>query len=130
MNLHSIASNVIAAINPPVVCTLQQSFGYTTGPDGTQSPNYQSFPGVTVQVQALSYSDLAKSGGMNIQGTRRAAYLSGNWEGVDRQALKGGDLLVMPDLPDFPGPTTWLVTQVLEHWSGWVKLAITLQAAN
>jgi hypothetical protein len=127
VNLHGIVSPSIGAINPPIVCTYQQSVGYNVAPDGTQTPNYQTFNGVTVQVQALSYTDLMKLGALNIQGTRRKIYLNGNVEGIDRQAIKGGDLFVMPNLPDFPGPTTWLVAQVLEWWADWCCVAITLQ---
>ena len=127
MNLHAIVAGAVGVVNPFVFAALQLSTGYNTGADGTQTPNYATINDVPVQVQALSYTDLMKLGGLNIQGTRRAVYLNGNIEGVDRQAIKGGDLFVMPDLPDFPGPTTWLVTQVLEHWPGWSKLAITLQ---
>ena len=47
--------------------------------------------------------------------------------GPNRQAIKGGDLFTMPSLPTFPGPTTWLVTQVLEHFEGWTSVALTLQ---
>lgn len=60
----------------------------------------------------------------------RGIYVTGNSEGVNRAALKGGDLFIMPNLPSFPGPTVWLATQVLEHWdgkSGWTKVAVTLQ---
>jgi len=122
MNLHQIVAGAIGTVNPQILCTLQVSTGYNKQPDGTQTPNYAQYVNVPVQVQALTYSDL-----MNIQGTRRACYLNGNIEGVDRQAIKGGDLFTMPDLPDFPGPTTWLVAQVLEWWPNWSKIAITLQ---
>lgn len=127
MNLHSIVSGAIGTINPFVLCQLQMSTGYNVQPDGTQTPNYATFADVPVQVQALTYTDLMKMSGLNIQGTRRAVYLNGNWEGLNRQEGKGGDILTMPDLPGFPGPTTWLVAQVLEWWADWCKLAITLQ---
>ncbi len=127
MNLSAIVSGVISAVNPPVMCQLQMSTGYNIAPDGTQTPNYATFAPVPVQIQSLGYTDLMKLGGLNIEGTRRKAYMNGNIEGADRSAIKGGDLLIMPSTPDFPGPTTWLVAQVLEHWPGWTALAITLQ---
>ncbi len=127
MNLSSIVSGAIAAVNPPIMCQLQMSTGYNIAPDGTQTPNYATFAPVPVQIQSLGYTDLMKLGGLNIEGTRRKAYMNGNIEGADRSAIKGGDLLIMPSTPDFPGPTTWLVAQVLEHWPGWTALAITLQ---
>lgn len=127
MNLQAITAGAVGAINPPVLCDLRVSVGYAIGGDGTQAPAYAAFTGIPCQVQALTYSDLMKTGGTNQQGTRRAIYMQGNIEGLDRQAIKGGDLIVMPDLPDFPGPTTWLVAQAIEHWPGWSKLAVTLQ---
>lgn len=130
MNLHGIVAPFIAAVNPPILCTLRMSTGYTIGPDGTQYPRYEDFPNVPVDVQALSYTDLMKISGLNIQGTRRKAYLNGGWEGLNRQAQKGGDLLVMPGLPDFPGPTTWLIAVVSEFWPDWCAVILTLQLSG
>ena len=127
MNLQGIVAPCIGVINPPILCSLQASTGYTIGADGTQTPTYTTVSGLSAQVQALTYTDLMKLGGLNIEGTRRKVYLSGNFEGVDRQAVKGGDILTMPNLPGFPGPTTWLVAQVLEWFQDWVSLACTLQ---
>lgn len=127
MNLHSIVTSAISTVNPPILCTLRVSSGYNVQANGRQTPNYQDFVNVSVQIQALSYTDLMKLDALNVQGTRRKAYLNGNIEGIDRQAIKGGDLFIMPDLQQFPGPTEWLVALVLEHWDGWSCLAITLQ---
>ena len=130
MNLHGIVSGYIGAVNPPTFCTIMLSSGYTTGPDGTRTPTYTAVFNIPVDVQALSYTDLMKIAGLNIEGTRRKLYLNGSLEGIDRQAVKGGDLVVMPNLPDFPGPTTWLVVQVLEFWPDWCSVAVTLQNGN
>ena len=127
MNLHGIVSGAIGVINPPTLCTLRTSTGNTTRPDGTRVPGYSDTPLVPVQVQSLTYTDLMKLGGLNIEGIRRAAYINGNPQGIDRQAIKGGDLITMGNLAGFPGPTVWLVAQVLEHWPDWSALAITLQ---
>jgi len=127
MNLHAIASPAIGVVNPPVFCTVRTSTGYTVAGDGTQVPTYSTASDVPVQVQALAYTDLMKLGAMNIQGTRRKGYFYGNVEGLDRAAIKGGDLVTMPSLPTFPGPTVWLVAQVLEHFEGWTSVALTLQ---
>jgi hypothetical protein len=127
MNLHKIVSGAISAVNPQTLVMWRISSGHNIAPDGTQTPNYITVPNVPVQVQALSYSDLMKMGALNVQGTRRKIYMNGNPEGLDRNAIKGGDLVDMPNLPNFPGPTTWLVTQVLEHWPDWASIAITLQ---
>lgn len=130
MNLHALVSPQVGSVNPQVICGLQMSAGYTINAAGIQVPQYAAAIAIPVQIQALSYTDIMRMGGLNIQGTRRAAYLNGNWEGVDRNAIKGGDLLTMPDTAGFSGPTTWLVAQVLEHWPQWTKLAITLQNGN
>ena len=127
MNLHAVVAPCIAPVNPPILCTLRMSTGYTIGPDGTQYPTYRDYVNVPVDVQALSYTDLMKIGGLNIQGTRRKAYINGNWEGLNRPRQKGGDLLVMPNLPDFPGPTTWLIAMVSEWWQTWCCVLVTLQ---
>lgn len=127
MNLHGIVASAISAVNPLIACTWRQSTGFNTVPDGTRVPNFQDVANIPCQVQALSYTDLMKTGSMNIEGIRRKVYMKGNPEGIDRQTIKGGDLLVMPDLPGFPGPTTWLVAQVLEHWPDWCSVAATLQ---
>jgi hypothetical protein len=127
MNLHAIAAPAVGVVNPPVLCSVQISTGYTIAGDGTQLPTYATPVDAFVQVQALTYTDLMKLGAMNIQGTRRKGYFYGNVEGIDRAAIKGGDLVTMPDLPTFPGPTVWLVAQVLEHFEGWTSVALTLQ---
>lgn len=127
MNLHAIAAPAIGVVNPPVLCTVKVSTGYTIAADGTQVPTYATTDGVSVQVQALTYTDLMKLGAMNIQGTRRKGYFYGNAEGLNRAAMKGGDIVIMPSLPTFPGPTTWLVAQVIEHFEGWTSCALTLQ---
>lgn len=127
MNLLAITAGAIAAVNPTVLCTVKVSTGYTVAADGTQVPTYATTTGVPAQVQALGYTDTMKLGGLNIEGIRRAIYFNGNVEGLDRQAIKGGDLIIMPSLPGFAGPTTWLVAQQLEWWPDWSKVAATLQ---
>jgi hypothetical protein len=130
VNLLTLTAGAISTVNPPICCTLQQSTGYTIGPDGSQQPSYRTFTGVPCQIQSLTSQDLRHLDALNLQGTMRAIYLFGNIEGVDRSAVKGGDMFIFPDLPTFRGPTTWLVTQVIEHWdgtTGWTKIAVTLQ---
>jgi hypothetical protein len=127
MNLHGIVSSAVGAINPPISVTLSLSAGYTTAPDGTREPAYAQVSGVQAQVQALSFTDLQKLGSLNLTGIRRKLYLNGNIEGIDRQAVKGGDLVQMGALPGFPNVTTWLVVQQLEWWQDWCSIAVTLQ---
>lgn len=125
MNLHGIVSGAIGTINPFVLATVQRSAGSTTYADGTRAPIYTTFT-ARVQVQALTFSDLTQLDGLNIQGTRRAIYLSGEVEGVVRAQQEGGDLLVFP-AGTLPEGNTWLAALVLEAWPDWRKVAIVLQ---
>ena len=124
MNLHSIVAPLIAAVNPPLPCSLQKSNGYTVNDDGTQVPSYDAPISIQVQCQALQYNDIAQLNGLNIQGRRLAMYIYGNWEGLVRSESKGGDLITLPDC------SVWLCALVLEPWAqsaGWTKIAATLQ---
>lgn len=125
MNLHGIVSGAIGAVNPFVFATVKRSTGYTTAPDGSRTATYQTF-GAKVQVQALTYSDLRQLDGLNIQGVRRAIYLSGEVEGVVRVQQEGGDLIVFPNRT-LPEGNVWLAAYVLEQWPDWRKIAIVLQ---
>ncbi|MDR3534023.1 MAG: hypothetical protein P4L90_26085 [Rhodopila sp.] len=124
MNLHQIVSGAIGTVNPLVYATLRMSTGYTVGQDGTPEPAYADYHGIPAQIQALTYSDLQKISGLNIQGTRRAIYVNGKVEGLDRNSIKGGDLFTFPD------GTMWLVAMVLEAWPDWTKVAVTQQVST
>ncbi len=79
------------------------------------------------QVQALTFRDLTQISGLNLNGTRRGIYLSGNVDGVVRSEMKGGDLIIFLD------GRVWLVAMQLEAWGAsgtsdvWSKVAVTLQ---
>lgn len=124
MNLHSIAVGLISAVNPQVLATVRVSTGYTVLPNRKQVPTYDTMTDVPAQVQALTFRDLQQLDGLNLNGTRRAIYLYGRFDGVVRSQVKGGDLVT---LVDSPNAGVWLVAQVLEQWSGWCKVAVTLQ---
>jgi hypothetical protein len=128
LNLHSIVTPAISAINPPVTASVSRSTGYTTNADGSRVPTYSVPFSVQVQAQSLTYTDLMQLNGLNIQGIRRAIYLSGVVEGVVRVAQNGGDILTFPS-GTFPEGNVWLAAHVLESWSqsGWTKIAIVLQ---
>lgn len=126
MNLHSIVAPYVAAVNPWVTATLRRSTGYTTNADGSRTPTYASARAVWVQMQALQYNDIAQVDGLNLEGERRAFYLNGNWDGVERADNRGGDLITLAD------GSVWLVALVLENWAfadGWVKVAATRQVS-
>src|SRR5262249_49170040 len=100
---------------------LQVSTGNTIGADGTPTPSYAAPVTVPGQVQPLMYSDLRQLDALNIQGSTDAIYFEGNVQAIVRQTNRGGDLVT-----DQAG-TVWLVTQVLEHWPDWTKVAVTRQ---
>lgn len=124
MNLHGIVRSAVAVVNPTVFATLRVSAGYTIGADLKQIPQYHTIHNVPCQMQALTYTDLMKIDGMNIQGTRRAIYISGDVQGVNRAEIKGGDLFTFAD------GTEWLVVQALETWPQWSKVCVTQQLGN
>jgi hypothetical protein len=99
---------------------------------GTRSSGYTAFPGLQMQVQALSAEDLQHLDGLNQQQTVRAVYMNGQVQGVQRPDVQGGDILQIPTgLTAATGATfdTWLVKQVIEGWDidGWCKVAVVLQ---
>ena len=120
MNLHAIAGPVIAAVNPFVTVSVQQSTGYTTAADGTRSPTYTTIS-VSAQVQPLSFSDIQHADALNIQGSRRKVYVNGALNGLVRFQMKGGDLVTLPD------GSVWIVAFVSEQWPDWVSVVVTLQ---
>ena len=120
MNLHGIARGIISTVNPEMRVHLQTSTGYTTNDDGSRVPTYSdSYP--SAQVQSLSTADLRHLDALNIQGSQRKIYLSGDVAAIVRVSKKGGDIITLPDL------TVWLTTAALEQWPDWCCVAVTLQ---
>lgn len=119
MNLHSLVSGAIGAVNPFVPGTMRVSTGYTTSGPGKRTPTYSDMA-VSVQLQAQTYKDLQQTDGLNIQGVVKSAYVNGNFNGVNRPKQQGGDLLIV-------GTDTWLIVQPLEEWPGWCKFVVALQ---
>lgn len=102
-----------------------QSTGYTTNAAGKRTPTSITLT-VKAQVQALSSTDLKQIDGLNIQGTLRAVYLYGGAAGVIRANQIGGDILVFPEVKGGT-PKNWLISTVLENWTDWTKVIVTLQ---
>ncbi len=124
MNLNAIVAGPVGNINPAITGTLKVSAGSTTRADGIRTPNFDTFPGVSLQVQPLTTGDLKQLDALNIQNVERAVYMNGNIQGLNRKGGMGGDILV------FGNPaTTWLVTAVIEPWdaNGWTKVGVTQQ---
>lgn len=79
---------------------------------------------ILAQVQPVTGGDLRHMDALNLQGSHRAVYASTNIRGIVRFALRGGDLVTLPD------GSTWLVNQLMEPFfdtAGWQKCIITLQ---
>ena len=120
-----------AALLPGTLVTGQLS-GAAGGPGLYSISQQQTVAGeamttsmsLLAQVQPLSANELRHMDMLNLQGSHRAVYVSAPVRGIQRAALKGGDLVVLPD------GSTWLVTQPLESFyssAGWNKFVITLQ---
>lgn len=128
MNLHAIAGPIVAAVNPTIQVSVRISAGtYTTAPDGTRTPIYVDGGTIPAQIQSLTADELRQLEGLNIQGTKRGIYLHGKYDGVNRVAHKGGDLITYPEGSTYPFGTSWLVVHVLEQWPDWCKVAVTQQ---
>lgn len=121
MNLHSIVSGAVGAINPLVTATLRASAGSTTAPDGKRIAVYADPVTVRCQVQSLQYNDILQLDALEIQGSKSKIYVNGRWQGLVRPDRRGGDLITMPD------GRVYLVTLVLEEWPDWCCVAVTLQ---
>lgn len=98
---------------------------------GKRVPGFTTTTGHTMQVQAASGQDLDHVDGLNLQAIYRSVYVNGTVHGVNRPALKGGDLLLIPTgLSATPPLTdTWLVKSVPEPWDagGWTRVIVVLQ---
>lgn len=124
MNLHNIASPLVAAVNPWTTGLYFKSNGSATGADGKRTPTYLPALSVTIQMQALSWKDTQMLDSVNLAGERRAMYVNGDWQSIERPDLRGGDKIVLSD------GTAWLIVQNLENWNataGWSKVAVTRQ---
>ena len=122
MNLHTIASGAIAAVNPFQAVVIRTSTGAVVNPDGTRTPSYAAPVTVSGQVQQLTTRDLRQLEALSIQGSSRKVYLNGEVDAIVRVSQKGGDLLTLQD------GSIWLTTHVLEQWDvGWCAVACTLQ---
>lgn len=132
MNLHGIVSPYVAAINPFVTACLWVSTGSTKNRDYSETATYAKYPGIKIQMQALSGRDLRQLEMLNIQGVTRKAWLNGFVEGLNRAAGKGGDLIVFASDMSVPTPlqgTAWLVEVVFETWDadGWCSVGLIQQ---
>lgn len=135
MNLRNIANRATRRINPNVVVTLYRSTGYTTDASFRQVPSYAAPETITVQVQALTQSELQHLDKLNISNGQASLFANTQLSSVDRPSQRGGDKIVFGNDASIPAEMrgqTWLVVALLEGWatSGWCKVAITSQMGS
>lgn len=125
INVRGIANRMIQPVNPDTAGVHQRSNGYTTLPSGKRNPIFVSTD-VLLQVQAATAAQLKHIENINTESVYRNVRLWGNALGVSRPDVRGGDLLLFPQVP-MGTRQTWLVVQVLESWPEWCSLIVCLQ---
>jgi hypothetical protein len=106
--------------------TWRRSSGTTILTTGRVVPLYDDTTNLKIQVQALSGRDLKHVNYLGVQGVRRAVYMYGNVQGINRPNNQGGDLLIFPETPGGT-PKVWLVSIVFETWPDWCRVGVSLQ---
>jgi len=124
-NVRALANKYIQVTNKNQQINWVQSNGYVTDDAGKRTPKTITLT-VEAQIQALSATDLKHIDGLNITGVMRSVYMYGNAAGVVRADQIGGDILVFPETPNGCNKN-WLITQVMETWSDWCHVVVTLQ---
>ena len=124
-NVRALANKYIQVTNKNQQINWVQSNGYVTDDAGKRTPKTITLT-VDAQVQALSATDLKHIDGLNITGVMRSVYMYGNAAGVVRVDQLGGDILVFPECAGGCN-RNWLITQVMETWSDWCHVIVTLQ---
>jgi hypothetical protein len=133
MDLRGICDAAIQIVNPDITVLVIPSTGFTIDPTSLmQVPTGGASISGPAQLQAMSYGDLKKIDGLNIQGVVKAIYLKGSLSGVVRPNQQGGDLVfISPESGAQPQDVgQWLVVKVLENWPTWTKAAIQLQGGQ
>lgn len=120
MDLHSIVSGAIGAVNPFVTAQLLASTGYATNPDGSTTPGYATPVSIQVQAQELSFKELEHANNLNLQGILKSIYCPGTVQAVNRLAGTGGDKIVIAG-------DTYLAVAITEQWPDWVRVIGQLQ---
>lgn len=121
MNLHSMVSGAIGAINPHQKASVIVQGGYQTLPSGKTVPKPSEPVEVLLQRQELTQKDLAHIAGMNVQGQLCGVYLNGQHSGIVRPDGKGGEQFTLAD------GTVWKVIAVPEQWPDWSKVILCRQ---
>lgn len=120
MNMHNLVRGVIQSVNPDIPVTVLPSTGSSENAAGRVIPAYGTPITTTGQKQPVTGKDIERFQQQNIQGVACKMHLNGNYEGLFRVLGKGGDLLQFES-------QTYLVVSVMERWSDWCCVALTLQ---
>lgn len=126
MNLHHLVRPAVGLLNPDISAVLHRNCGgYHTNAAGERQPLFDILRG-NIQVQAVNGNDLQHAETLNLQGVLRTVFLYGNWFGVVRADVKGGDMLQFADV-GCRQMQDWRIVQVLETWPDWSKVLVCLQ---
>lgn len=128
LDLRTIANGAIQGINPDLQITILQPDGYAIDPDTlVQVPNWIEQPALG-NVQSMSSDDLTQVSALNIEGTMRAVYLRGNYNGIFRPGQQPNTVLrLTTNESGTIAERHWNVFKVLEVWDTWCKVAVVLQ---
>jgi hypothetical protein len=128
MNLQAVSVGVVNAINPQTQVVWLQSTGYATAGTGHRMPTYNTAVTLAAQIQPLPTRELEHMDSLNIQGTLRSLYITGESASAIRGGREGGDLFQFADPVVFGSVVaTWLCVSVEETWSNWSKAVVQLQ---
>lgn len=129
INMRVIGNKVAQTIKATVLATYLKSTGQTVDGAGVVTPTYAA-PTIPfgVDVQAATAGDLKHTEYLNMEVVARKVWMFGNTTGVVRADMKGGDILLFPQVP---GGTMqrWKVVAVVETWAEWSSVVVVLQGA-
>jgi hypothetical protein len=127
INIRGAANQIIQPINPNIQAVLKESVGYKTDVrTGKRFPSYRQ-KDVTIQRQPLSGKEVMLIDGLEWQGgSFMAVHMYGNYEGLNRQAGTGADVLIFPQY-NGADSREWLIIQVMESWPTWCRLLVCRQ---
>lgn len=122
MDLFSLTSGAIGAINPMTTVVIEVNTGYAAFPGGKREPVYSQVIG-DVEIQPLDPGELAHLNQMNIGGVLKKIYARGSLNSVLRWVQTGGDVVLFDN-------ATWKVVHVFEAWPDWCAVAVAQQSAS
>lgn len=132
MNLRALSNRMTRRVNPNLSALHYRSAGYSTAPSGKRGAFHEQPVPIVVQMQALTKKEIEHLDALNLSNATTAVYANRQLTGIDRLTGSGGDLITFDDVPAVPPElrsTRWLVTAVLEGWTGagWCRAALTRQ---